>query len=64
MTDTSDFSLLTRIPVLIYPSHEEVLTGRRLQVSPVQTAEGNWRKTASPRGAELLATPSTLELPL
>lgn len=51
-----------RVPVLIYPSHEDVPAGQRLPISAVQTIKGGWRKTAPPRGPELVATPSTLEL--
>ena len=37
---------------------------QRLPISAIQTVKGGWRKTAPPRGPELVATPSTLEVPL
>lgn len=43
--------------------HELSVT-QRLPISAIQTIRGGWRKTAPPRGPELVAFPSTLELPL
>ena len=42
----------------------ELPAGQRLPISAIQTVEGGWRKSAPPRGPELVATPSTPELPL
>ena len=42
----------------------ELPAAQRLPISAIQTVKGGWRKSAPPRGPELVATPSTLELPL
>jgi len=42
----------------------ELPAAQRLPISAIQTVKGGWRKIAPPRGPELVATPSTLELPL
>jgi hypothetical protein len=42
----------------------ELPAAQRLPISAIQTVKGGWRKTAPPRGPELVATPSTLEVPL
>lgn len=39
-------------------------TGQRLPISAIQTVKGGWRKAAAPRGPELIAMPSTLEMPI
>ncbi|MDE2517717.1 MAG: hypothetical protein KGL12_16950 [Rhodospirillales bacterium] len=35
---------------------------QHLPISAIQTVKGGWRKNAPPRGPEMVATPSTLEL--
>ncbi|SFP37201.1 hypothetical protein SAMN05216330_10719 [Bradyrhizobium sp. Ghvi] len=40
----------------------ELPATQRLPISAIQTVKGGWRKSAPPRGPELVATPSTLEL--
>lgn len=42
----------------------ELPAAKRLPISAIQTVKGGWRKSAPPRGPELVATPSTLEPPL
>lgn len=42
----------------------ELPAAQRLPISAVQTVKGGWRKSAPPRGPELVAMPSALELPL
>jgi hypothetical protein len=42
----------------------ELPAAQRLPISAIQTVKGVWRKTAPPRGLELVATPWTLEVPL
>jgi hypothetical protein len=42
----------------------ELTAAQRLPISAIQTVKGGWRKGAPPRGPELVATPSTLELSL
>lgn len=42
----------------------ELRAAQPLPISAIQTVKGGWRKSAPPRGPELVATPSTLELPL
>jgi hypothetical protein len=42
----------------------ELPPSQRLPISAIQTVKGGWRKSAPPRGPEMVATPSTLELPL
>ncbi|WP_316185718.1 hypothetical protein [Bradyrhizobium sp. SZCCHNRI1003] len=42
----------------------ELPVPQRLRISSIQTIKGGWRKSAPPRGPELVATPSTLDLPL
>lgn len=41
---------------------QELLAGQCLPISRIQTIKGGRRKTAPPRGPEIVATPSTLEL--
>ncbi|MBB4095523.1 hypothetical protein [Brucella pecoris] len=42
----------------------ELPAAQRLPISAIQTVKGGWRKSAPPRGPELVAMPSALELPL
>lgn len=42
----------------------ELPSSQRLPISAIQTVKGGWRKGAPPRGPELVATPSTLDLSL
>lgn len=42
----------------------ELPPDQRLPISAIQTVKGGWRKSAPPRGPELVAMPSALELPL
>ncbi|MFD2262816.1 hypothetical protein ACFSM5_07945 [Lacibacterium aquatile] len=42
----------------------ELPVGQRLPISAIQTVKGGWRKSAAPRGPELVSTPSALELPI
>lgn len=43
---------------------QELPLGKRLPISAIQTVKGGWRKDAPPRGPELVAIPSTLEVSL
>jgi len=42
----------------------ELPAAQRLPISVIQTVKGGWRKSAPPRGPELVAAPSMQELPL
>ena len=42
----------------------ELPPSQRLPISAILTIKGGWRKSAPPRGPELVATPSTIEFPL
>jgi len=42
----------------------KLTAAQRLPISTIQTVKGGYRKSTPPRGPELVATPSTLELPL
>jgi hypothetical protein len=42
----------------------ELAPSQRLPISALQTVKGGWRKSAPPRGPELVAAPSTIEMKL
>lgn len=42
----------------------ELSPDQRLPISAIQTVKGGWRKSAPPRGPELVAMPSAPDLPL